>query len=357
VKGGNPIPGATSPTLVISPVKLSDAGTYRIRVTNPGGTTQSGESQLVVIPGATGSVTNELVVHLKFDDDLGDGIADDSSGRGNNGTPVGAPTYVPGRLGTALRYSNAKDGSFFNYITLGTAPDLDFGADVSFSVSFWTKFTEWTGDPSFVANKNWTSGGNVGWVIATAGDGHLQWNAAPSRIDYDGPPRTLSNTNWHHVVFSWDRSGVISTYLDGIQVNNTPNGAARDLNSGLPTNIGQDGTGAYTDGGGVGIADGTIDDVGIWRRALTPAEAVAIYQAGLGGKDLSQATVAPPVGTELVNYMGFEDNLTDGSGRGNNGTAVGTVSFVPGRVGKGLAYSSKKDGSSFNYVTLGTVPT
>src|SRR6185436_15369131 len=103
VKGGNPIPGATSPTLVISPVKLSDAGVYRVRVTNPGGTTQSGESQLVVIPGATGSVTNELVVHLKFDDDLGDGIADDSSGRGNNGTPVGAPTYVPGRLGTALR--------------------------------------------------------------------------------------------------------------------------------------------------------------------------------------------------------------------------------------------------------------
>ncbi|HXJ71208.1 MAG TPA: LamG-like jellyroll fold domain-containing protein, partial [Candidatus Dormibacteraeota bacterium] len=336
LKGGNPIPNATSPQLVISPVTLGDSGTYRVRVTNPGGTVQSSESQLVVLPALTGSVTNDLVVHLTFDDDLADGIADDSSGRGNNGTTVGAPEYVPGRLGTALRYSNAKDGSFFNYVSLGMPDDLNFGTDVNFSISFWTKFTTWTGDPSFVANKNWNSGGNVGYVIATAGNGGLQWNAAPTRIDYDGPGGTLANNNWHHVVFSWDRAGLISTYLDGVQVNNTPNGAARDLNSGLPTNIGQDGTGTYTDNGGVGIEDGTIDDLGIWRRALSPAEAIAIYQAGLAGKDLSKATLPPPVTTDLVTYLAFEDNLNDGSGHTHNGTAVGNVSFVSGRVGKGL---------------------
>src|SRR6185503_12480 len=97
----------------------------------------------------TGNVTDQLVVHLKFD-----GNASDSSARGNNGTEMGSPTYVPGRIGQALRYSSARDGSFFNYVTLGMPDDLKFGSDVNFSIAFWTRFTTWTEDPAFLANKD-----------------------------------------------------------------------------------------------------------------------------------------------------------------------------------------------------------
>ena len=53
----------------------------------------------------------------------------------------------------------------------------------------------------------------------------------------------MADNQWHHVAMTWNRTGLITTYIDGVQVNNTPNGATRDLNSGLTTSIGQDGTG------------------------------------------------------------------------------------------------------------------
>src|SRR5262249_45991563 len=61
LKGGQPIPNATSAQLVISPVALSDVGVYRVRLSNAGGTVQSTESQLNVLPLASGSVTRDLV--------------------------------------------------------------------------------------------------------------------------------------------------------------------------------------------------------------------------------------------------------------------------------------------------------
>jgi len=40
-------------------------------------------------------------------------------------------------------------------------------------VAFWAKLDAWTGDPSFIGNKDWNSGSKVGWVVATAGDGRI----------------------------------------------------------------------------------------------------------------------------------------------------------------------------------------
>ena len=48
-----------------------------------------------------------------------------------------------------------------------------------------------------------------------------------------------------------------------------------DLNSGLPLNLGQDGTGSYAHN-----LSGDIDDLAIWSRALTFDEIHAIYAAG-----------------------------------------------------------------------------
>ena len=85
--------------------------------------------------------TNGLILHLKFDGDT-----TDSSGRGNNGTPVGAPTFVPGVVGQALHYGNVAvtNGSTVttntSYVSLGTPADLNLGASgTSFSVGFWVR--------------------------------------------------------------------------------------------------------------------------------------------------------------------------------------------------------------------------
>jgi hypothetical protein len=56
-----------------------------------------------------------LVAHHNFER-----ILTDSTGRGNDGTGVGSPTYTPsGRTGgAALRFATLPDGSEFNFVAL-----------------------------------------------------------------------------------------------------------------------------------------------------------------------------------------------------------------------------------------------
>jgi hypothetical protein len=104
------------------------------------------------------------------------------------------------------------------------------------------------------------------------------------------------------------------------------------ISPGLPTNIGQDGSGTYTDNNTVSITDGTLDDLAIWRRAITVEEIRAIYRKGLQGANEQEASV----GQDLVAYLPFEDDFSDHSGRGHHGLPVGSPTFGAGKVGKAI---------------------
>jgi hypothetical protein len=60
----------------------------------------------------------------------------------------------------------------------------------------------------------------------------------------------------------------------------------------LPATIGQDPTGLYQETG-----SGEIDDLGVWRRALTPLEAASLYTAGLNGQSFEDQ---PPLGNSKI---------------------------------------------------------
>ncbi len=350
---GVDIAGATTNTYNVAAISAADAGKYTVTIRNEKGAASS-DITVTVIEGDA-DFKKGLVAHLKFDDTL-----TDSSGRNNGGTAVGTINYVPGKLGgKAAQYKSIKDGSSFNYITLGTPADLDFGLDVDFTIAFWGKLVTWTGDPSFIGNKDWNSGSNPGYVLASDGDGRIQWNIAGTaagikgdRKDYDGPAGTFSDLGWHHVAVSFTRAGTADTYVDGTlrdsrAISTPPNNLSTP--AGKATNIGQDGTGSYTDGGGV-EAEAAIDDLGIWRRALNANEIGALYKKGQAGLDIT----TDPITVGLVSHLTFDGDLKDSSGRNNHGTAVGDVPFVAGRLGsQAIRTLSIKDGSSFNYVTLG----
>ena len=234
--------------------------------------------------GWAGTITNDMVVHLPFDGDYAN-LAPSAV----VATPSGAPTIEAGRIGSgAVHISNKRDGSFFNYVTLGTAPELNLGGTVDFTISTWIKVNSKNGDPAFLSNKDWRRGDNPGWAVFVGGGGNLGWNYKQSgggRVDAGGP--ALNDGNWHHVAVSWTRAGNALTYHDGVLSSTTFIGPAADsLDASLPTNIGQDGTGAYTDGGNVEI-DALMDDVAIWRRPLTGFELQRIYQFGTNGVGVS----------------------------------------------------------------------
>ncbi|MFZ9854313.1 MAG: LamG-like jellyroll fold domain-containing protein [Limisphaerales bacterium] len=353
---GTPISGATQATYTVAKSVPANAGNYAVTVINEGGSVDSSTVAVAVRPVPTSFPVNDgLAAYFKFDGDLSD-----ASGNSRNGEAVGAPGSVDGKLGKALEYTSLKDGSSFNYVKVGGTP-IDFST-TDFTVAFWAKLNTWEGDPGFIGNKNWNSGSNPGWVIATAGDGRIQWNIADegrTRKDYDSAGGLFNDGTWHHVTVVFSRAGNAVTYFDGIEVNATSiaglgkTGTPADL----ALNIGQDGTGTYTDGGGVGVDKGQIDDVAIWTRTLSAAEVATIVVGGNNGKPLS-ALVPPTVdlAKDLALHLPFDGSYADNSGNSRNGTAVGAPGLTDGKVGQSLEYSSNKDGSSFNFVTVGGTP-
>jgi hypothetical protein len=297
LKGGSPV-GLNSPTLSIPSAQQSDAGSYQVSITNTDGSVLSTVARLVVSPS---SITNSLVVHLKFDGDY-----TDSSGRTNNATAVAAgsapdagPIFATGKIGKALQFTTKQDGTVIDYATLGYPADLKFVDSVDFSISLWTDYSLQVDDPPFISNKNWDSSGNKGWGIFTQNSGHFRANVtgtAGSKYDISSSVTPLvRDGTWHHILMSYARGGPVSMYVDGNLIDSRTDLTSGTIDTddlGYSVNIGQDGRGTYTDGGSAGITNALIDDLGIWRRALSAPEATAIYSAGQAGKDLSQAQVS-----------------------------------------------------------------
>lgn len=298
-KDGAEISGATSSTISFAALAGKDAGKYTVTIRNGAGFMTSDPVTLKVLEAPTQAVPIPgLVLHLPFDTNL-----TDATGRGNNGSKVGNPEFVTdGALGSALHYSTDTSGT--NYVTLGVRPDLNFGSKVSFTVSFWARLPlNYTGGdlPFFTDAKGSTFA--KGFVFAPsygfdalgdpASPGHIDGAWAFSVLDASfggagvgghGPIGSLNDGGWHHLVYVLDRNGPSTVYLDGVpspltKEQGTAFSAAGDISTGAAATIGQDPTGAY---GEFGSAD--IDDLGVWRRALTPYEAASIYVAGSRSK-------------------------------------------------------------------------
>lgn len=303
----NAIAGATNTTYNIPVTDATNSGQYQVAVRNIFSTVVSPPATLTVFAGP---ITNDMVLHLKFDGDY-----TDSSGQGNDGTPVGSPDFEPGFLGQAIHTdtsgSPANNPATNNYVTLGSPADLNFGSDFTgdssdFSVSFWVKIFSQNDDQSFIGNKDWNSGGDPGWIIDTEGDG-MKWNYDDNALNYPGVGSSrrdsphvapqMEDGGWHHVLVTFARHSVGTIYVDGALVNQTSlapdagkvGGSIDTSGLGYGINIGQDGTGHYTDGGSDSRVDMLVDDLAVWRRVLNRREATGIFNAGLNGKSVDQA--------------------------------------------------------------------
>jgi len=270
-KDGNPVANATNASVVLS-ATYSNAGSYVLRATNPNGFTNSAPASFAVIPPNPPfvNVTNGLVLHLKFE-----GNYSDSSGRANNGTAVGAPTIVPGRFGNGVFLSTSNGVPEYNYITLGNPADLRFSSNVNFSVAYWVKYEagQTNGDLPFLCTAV-NSYGNAGYTFAPSYKQGGWSYSLNGTVQTYGAVNTLNNGSWHHVLHTFNRTGNAVTYLDGAQVDTRLVNGAGDLDTGNAVTLGQDPSGLYPEDGSV-----TLDDLAVWRRALTSYEAYSTYYA------------------------------------------------------------------------------
>lgn len=205
---------------------------------------------------ATGnaSALDGLVGHWAFDDN-----GNDTSGNGYDLNLVGNPSFGAGRFGQAL--SLTGDGSKYAVRPVDD-PAFNFGSG-DFTVQIWANFYSHSTEQVLI--EKFTSTDGPGWTFATGpGTTTLHLWGQPAGALYQS--HIFPAGEWHQYVAR--RSGnIASMYIDGVEVNSgTFVGAIPDsLN---PLLIGR----RNEADGRVFGANGLLDDVAIWNRALSVTE-------------------------------------------------------------------------------------
>ncbi len=202
------------------------------------------------------------------------GNANDTSGNGHHGLPVGNPVFTNDRFGrpNAACSLNGLD----QYVMLPA-----FGISGNFSISFWVKTT--TSDPNMFPDATFIVDRDVGgytrdWSVCLGSGGKIQFNTGTtSGENILMSDSSVNNDVWNHIAVV--RSA--SARWKGIYINGVLNKSSAFDN------------GSFSNGstamciGACGIAPsahhcfaGFIDDVCIFSRDLTLAEVQALYHAG-----------------------------------------------------------------------------
>ena len=299
---GVPIPGAIRNSLALPNITTAVSGNYTFVATqnNSLSVTSAPAVISVINPPTYVNLTNDLVLHLTFDN-----VYTDSSGQGNDANVAGGtPVFVSdGRLGKAIHLSN------LDYLQI-PAPSgtLQFDTPDSFSVSLWLRYTNDFTDLPVIGNATGSTY-QPGWVI-TEDKNQFEWslcstaNSGAGVSDPVGGP-VINDFQWHNLVATFDRvAGLGTSYVDGKYVGVQTIASIGGLIEGGVVTMGQDPTGAY---GATGKFD--VDDVGIWRSVLDPISARSIYSAGQAGHSFDVPVPAhPPVVT--ITYTVSGNNLT-----------------------------------------------
>ena len=225
-----------------------------------------------------------------YDFETGDGAAiPDSSGRGNDASWSGSPSYVAGTTGKAA-YVNAPDGSTrgVNFFSLPLVPGHTDGSG-SFSYTFWLKEASSSSDSPIVSNQDFRHCYNRGATLYnTAGSpgilrGCFGQNGTSTTQNYlADASRTSVIGSWHHVALVVDRSAsTMTTFVDGEQTaQSTSLGSGFSLVSGYPFRVGAEGS-LLDDGDG--FVNAAIDTFDFYDQAISAAQIQNDYMATHSG--------------------------------------------------------------------------
>ena len=209
----------------------------------------------------------EPVAHWKFDEGQGD-TAYDSSGNGNDGTLIGPPSWVSGKVGNyALDFDGVDD-----YVETAVI-NLD-----NVSVSAWIKVSEEDGLYSIVGN--WESGGyGLSYNKYDNNEFHfsVHVNGAYRSVFSNA---TVQLDRWYYIVGTYDGDNGYM-HVDGIKQADSFAVSGTISSSVCPVMIGADPRSGQDP---ISFFNGLIDDVRIYDRALSAEEILVLYWQGQGAK-------------------------------------------------------------------------
>jgi hypothetical protein len=250
-------------------------------------------------------------------------------------------TTVPVTIPPAIAYTAGQFGAAFslrqgNHVVISNPPSLNVGAGAGLTIETWINPIT-----TSLPIVEWNSGtGTQGVYLAhsySRGPGYLEANL----VDVQGRSHVIQSpfispvyNQWRHVAVTYDQaSGAAALFVDGAVVTQTNLGSFTPRTTGN-LYLGYRPPGNYP-GSGLRF-NGLMDEVAVYRRALTPAELRCAMRGGPNGKfPPANECLLPADG--IVSWWRGESNQLD-SIQSNHGLAGITAPFyTDGQVGLAFA--------------------
>jgi Concanavalin A-like lectin/glucanases superfamily/Bacterial Ig domain/Immunoglobulin domain len=295
---GANLTGAVGSRLALERVQSNLIGNYSVVVTNAlGRATSSPASLTILLPLTCISAPTGMVAWWPAN-----AFGNDVIGT-NNATfapppPFGSAGYTTGKVGQCFTFTNSYAGA-------GTSPALNIASNADFSIEAWCKVPPpglFIGFPPersdlYIVEKISVQGGPfpssaiaIGYSLLLD-NGRLGCQLTRSPYTQTNMPTFISpgpdirDSLFHHVAFTFHRSsaGGGHLYVDGQNVLtfDTTQIGSISLSNSASLLIGDNSPGGLRE---VPVFTERLDEVSLYNRALSPAEVLAISQAGTAGK-------------------------------------------------------------------------
>ncbi len=249
-----------------------------------------------LLPSREAPQDPDLLMHYPLD-----GNPTDNSGNGFHGTIQGDPQWVEGLIDGALAF----DGG--DFVGTGNTDQLE-----TWTVACWVTSPEAPKTGAYGGLVNRQSNYQINWDHPNEA---FQGVAAVNVGEFQGAGfGPVQADTWYHIAATYD-GNTLKAYRDGVLITATeapgvPANAAREMRFGM------------------GSFAGTLDEVRVYRRALTDTEI-----AEVGGFEEP----------DLAGHYKLDGDATDASGSGYDGTVQGDPQWVEGLIDGALAF----DGGDF----------
>jgi len=273
----------TAPYEYAWPIVSSDNGTHTwtakaYDIAGNVGTSAPVSLNVAIQDDTAGSLPAGLVAAYSFDETQ-DTLVRDISGNANDGVLIGATRTSTGKHGNALSFDGIDDSVDLKGLDIPDANGL--------TLSLWMNADDFdTYDARLLSKATGYQDQEHFWMLSTFSSKSVRF-----RLKADGSTSTLISKDgvlqtgrWHHVAATYDGQQM-RIYVDGQQVASQSKTGIVDANSTVPASLGNQPQGSRA-------FDGLIDDVRIYRRALSTTEIQTDLQTALNE---SPTPDAPPV--------------------------------------------------------------
>jgi hypothetical protein len=264
--------------------------TYMLAVSSTGANTGWEQRGTWTVPQPQAPANSSLLGYWSFNEGGGTSASDDA-GDTAPGALIGGAGWTTGRFGAAVSLDGVND-----YVAL---PNVNVSGS-AMTIAAWVRTSSFgTTDQRFVSKavdgtingQYWT----VGAYVTGQGQRRLRfW------LRTGGSTSTLSASSgdvpvgtWYHVAAVYD-GATMRLFLNGTQVGQVVKSGTIAANSAAAVNVGRSHNGG-------GFANGAIDDVRIYDRALTGDELAQVI-GGLSEELLSAAAASGSAGTLTVQH-------------------------------------------------------